>query len=151
VVHLKIKNRGCTVHASYLTMLTVTRTVYCQMAGHLVIRMGNKERSHRHHSDVFSHISNSFESWDYSRDNMKWCAIYICITGQGCLVGWDCGHYRPVVPAPDDRWWWLWNSWLAGETEVFRENLPQHHFVHHKPHMTWPRLEPWLLRWETSN
>jgi hypothetical protein len=29
---------------------------------------------------------------------------------------------------------------LAGETEVLGENLP--HFVHHKSHMTRPRLEP---------
>jgi hypothetical protein len=22
-----------------------------------------------------------------------------------------CGHFWPVVPAPDDRWGWLWNNW----------------------------------------
>jgi hypothetical protein len=32
------------------------------------------------------------------------------------LVGWDwfswyCGHYWPMVPAPDDRWRWLWRNW----------------------------------------
>jgi hypothetical protein len=29
-------------------------------------------------------------------------------------VRWDfgyCGHYWPIVPAPDDRWWWLWINW----------------------------------------
>jgi hypothetical protein len=26
-------------------------------------------------------------------------------------------------------------EWLAGETEVLGENLPQYRFVHHKPHM----------------
>jgi hypothetical protein len=30
------------------------------------------------------------------------------------LVQWDfgyCGHYYPIVPVPDDRWWWLWRNW----------------------------------------
>jgi hypothetical protein len=30
------------------------------------------------------------------------------------FVRWDfgyCGHYWPIVPAPDDRWWWLWRNW----------------------------------------
>jgi hypothetical protein len=31
---------------------------------------------------------------------------------------------------------------LAGEAEVFGENLPQHHFVQNKSHMPRPRLEP---------
>jgi hypothetical protein len=24
---------------------------------------------------------------------------------------WYCGHYWPIVPAPGDRWWWLWRNW----------------------------------------
>jgi hypothetical protein len=24
---------------------------------------------------------------------------------------WYCGHFWPIVPAPDDRWGWLWSSW----------------------------------------
>jgi hypothetical protein len=34
------------------------------------------------------------------------------------------------------EWWW------AGETEVLGENFPQCRFVHHKPHMTWPGMNP---------
>jgi hypothetical protein len=32
--------------------------------------------------------------------------------------------------------------WLARETEVLRENLPQYHFVHHKPYMLYPDTNP---------
>jgi hypothetical protein len=24
---------------------------------------------------------------------------------------WYCSHYWPIVPAPDDRRWWLWSNW----------------------------------------
>jgi hypothetical protein len=40
---------------------------------------------------------------------------------------------------------------LAGATEVFGENLPQRHFVHHKSHMTKPGLEPGPLWWKASD
>jgi hypothetical protein len=41
-------------------------------------------------------------------------------------------------------------GWLAGETEVLGENLPQFRFVHHKPHML-PGREPGPPRWEASD
>jgi hypothetical protein len=40
-------------------------------------------------------------------------------------------------------------EWLAGETEVLGENLPQCRFVYHKPHML-PVSEPGPPRWEAS-
>jgi hypothetical protein len=41
-------------------------------------------------------------------------------------------------------------KWLAGETEVLGENLPQCRFVHQKPHMLAGR-EPGPPRWEASD
>jgi hypothetical protein len=39
--------------------------------------------------------------------------------------------------------------WLAGETDVLGESLPQCRFVHHKTHML-PGREPGPPRWEAS-
>jgi hypothetical protein len=67
---------------------------------------------------------------------------------------WYVGHIWPIVPAPDDRLMSVEQSleWeLAGQTEVFGENLLQCHFVHHKSHMTWPGLEPGPSRWKAGD
>jgi hypothetical protein len=65
------------------------------------------------------------------------------------LAAWDfgyCGHLLAYCTSPG---WQVrvivvklveWT--LTGETQVLGENLPQRHFVHHKPHMTRHGVQP---------
>jgi hypothetical protein len=47
-------------------------------------------------------------------------------------------YLPPVIMRMENLVEW----WLAGETEVPGENLPQWHFVHHKSHTTWQSAKP---------
>jgi hypothetical protein len=42
-------------------------------------------------------------------------------------------------------------EFLAGETEVLGENLPQSRFVHHKVQMTWFGFEPVPPQWRAGD
>jgi hypothetical protein len=35
----------------------------------------------------------------------------VSISGVRLWVSWYSGHYWSIVPAPVDRWWWLWRNW----------------------------------------
>jgi hypothetical protein len=59
--------------------------------------------------------------------------------------------YWPIVPALVIVRMENLVEWMAGETEVLGENLPRRHFVHHKSHLTRPRIEPGLLQREASD
>jgi hypothetical protein len=62
-------------------------------------------------------------------------------------VEWD---WVPLVHWPLiglEYQWWIWWSENGQQTEVFWENLPQCHFMHHKSHMTWIWIKPRPLLW----
>jgi hypothetical protein len=61
-------------------------------------------------------------------------------------------HWMAYCTCPGWLWWWrILVEWrLAGETEVFGENLPPLHFVHQKSHLTRPGFEPGPPRWEAQ-
>jgi hypothetical protein len=79
------------------------------------------------------------------------------------LVGWDfwyCGHYWPIVPAPDDGWRWLWRNWWnetwQEEPEYSEKTYPS--ATLYTTNLTWldpglnpgrrcgkPRLTAWVM------
>jgi hypothetical protein len=65
------------------------------------------------------------------------------------FVPWDFGyygHYWPIVPAPDDRWWRLWRSrWnvdLQGKPKFSEKICPSATFVYHKIQRENTRFNP---------
>jgi hypothetical protein len=52
------------------------------------------------------------------------------------------GHCWPIVPAPDDMWWWLWSSWWnedwQGKPKYSEKTCPSATFSTTNP--TWPDL-----------
>jgi hypothetical protein len=40
---------------------------------------------------------------------MTW-KFFLFLVGWG-WVSWYSGQYWPILPAPGDRWWWLWRNW----------------------------------------
>jgi hypothetical protein len=55
---------------------------------------------------------------------------------------WYVGHCWPIVPAPDDRWWWLWSSWWnqdwQGKPKYSEKTYPSATLSTTNP--TWPDL-----------
>jgi hypothetical protein len=60
----------------------------------------------------------AFLYWRYSKlpplllkHNLQHIVFLFSFLGWGETEStWYCGHYWPIVPAPDDRWWWVWSS-----------------------------------------
>jgi hypothetical protein len=79
--------------------------------------------------------------------------VFFIASGVG-LSPFYCGHFWPILPAPDDRWRWLWsNCWnedWQGKSKYSEKTCPNH-FVHHKSHLTRPGIEPGPPRWEASD
>jgi hypothetical protein len=67
------------------------------------------------------------------------------------LWGWTkctryCGHFWPIVQAPDDRWGWLWSNWWnedwQGKPKYSEKTCPSATLSTTNPTWTDPGLNP---------
>jgi hypothetical protein len=101
---------------------------------------------------IYSYISFTNATKGYSLFNSSFFKFFflICIVGGGVKVHSTLRPLNGLLCQP--RVIMIMEKsveWLAEETEVLGENLPQYRFVHHKPHML-PVREPVPPRWEAS-
>jgi hypothetical protein len=68
--------------------------------------------------------------------------IFFIASGVGLSLFY-CGHFWPIVPAPDDRWGWLWSNWWnedwKGKSKYSEKTCPSATLSTTNP--TWPDPE----------
>jgi hypothetical protein len=73
----------------------------------------------------------------------------------GTKSTWYCGHFWPIVPAPDDRWGWLWSNWWnedwQGKPKNSEKTCPSAILSTTNPTWPDPGSNPGPPRWEASD
>jgi hypothetical protein len=98
----------------------------------------------KHYHQPFNKSSSNTQYTAYVRKLMtQWttfCRVGFFIASGVGLSPWYYGHFWPIVPAPDDRWGWLWSNWRnedwQGKPKYSEKTFPSATLSTTNP--TWP-------------
>jgi hypothetical protein len=77
------------------------------ITSHGTRKPGFDHQQNKHFLFEFTSISLS----DIGIQNVYYKVLFFIIASGMGLSPLYCGHFWPIVPAPDDRWGWLWSNW----------------------------------------
>jgi hypothetical protein len=146
----RLKNRywatwhmRCLVLKAYPVRISVwTYTILIEIIRYL---FGLPRQMRRYYHQIGHDCSMSFSvlnfilSLDTTARSVLWVFSFLWWDKTGST--WYCGHYWPIVPAPDDRWWvWSsrWNEDWQGKLKYSEETCPSATLSTKNP--KWPDL-----------
>jgi hypothetical protein len=99
-----------------------------------------------------SYVTYSQHFYPRTKNKYAWFSFIV-------ILGWDCicvdlRLLRGSLSIPSDTWVNMehqWNDTGREKLKVLEKNLFLHYFIHHIPHLNYPRKKPGPPQWEATD